>query len=106
MAAETVMVAGDVGALTGDDGGMSFEGGGAGGERASGEDIGEAWLTGAAGDNALDIGGCAAVKSHVGHTVIVSETTDVTVGAEGEDMSDGAEGATAFAVPTDGTFTL
>lgn len=106
MAVSAAMVAGDDGALTGADGGMLFEAGGAGEERASGEDIEEAGLTGAAGDEAPDIGGCAADESHVGQTVTNSETTDVTVGAEGEAMSDGAEGATAFAVPADGTFIL
>lgn len=106
MAVSTAMVAGDDGALFGADGGMSFEAGRAGEERASGEDIEEAVLTGAAGDDAPDIGGCAAFMSHDGHTVTISETRDVTVGAEDKTMSDGAEGATAFAVPADGTFTL
>lgn len=101
MPVEAAIVAGDDGALAGADGDMSPETGGAGEEMASGEDIGKA------GDDPAGIGGCAVVKSHDVHTVVYLVTGIVTVdcesiGAEGEAISDEAEGATAFAVPTDG----
>lgn len=105
---EAAIVAGDDGALAGADGDMSPEAGGAAEEIASGEGIGEAGLIGAVGDDAAGIDGCAAVKSHDVHTVVNLVTGIVTVNcesiaAEGEAMSDEAEGATAFAVLTDGT---